>query len=395
MIRDKQASLLQLITICLFAISTQEVIAQGELALSLQDFESVTLIAPDIRAEHVLLPVQILHADWQLELTQNKYLLEALSIEQQQSFLESDDRFYKGTVTGKPYSWVRLSWLNGHWEGGFFDGESIYLIDQAMPLLDALTRVPTTDTILYKLNDLNLPWPVDAGGVDMGYQGVRSTDSKVLNPLTNRFGGTTIQQLLLTIVTDTQFNNIHDTNVGSVVASRINFIDGIYANQVGVSIGLGHLEQLTNNSTLTSTDPEVLLDQFGDFILTGAGNNIPQGGTTHLFTGRNIDGTTVGIAYLGVICSGMFGFGINQDVTNSTTSALIIAHELGHNFDAPHDGEDACISEPFNGIMNPSINGSEQFSNCSLQQMAPELASANCLIETEDTILITGFEINE
>ena len=44
--------------------------------------------------------------------------------------------------------------------------------------------------------------------------------------------------------------------------------------------------------------------------------------------------------------------------------------------------------------MNPFINGVEQFSDCSLAQMAPEVAGAGCLVEAIDSQLVfdDGFE---
>src|SRR4029077_9346693 len=61
-------------------------------------------------------------------------------------------------------------------------------------------------------------------------------------------------------------------------------------------------------------------------------------------------------------------------------SALIAAHELGHNFNAPHDGEaGACSSTPQTFLMAPTINMSSQFSSCSLQQMQARIQTAQCL----------------
>jgi hypothetical protein len=59
---------------------------------------------------------------------------------------------------------------------------------------------------------------------------------------------------------------------------------------------------------------------------------------------------------------------------------LIAAHELGHNFNAPHDGEPgACVSTPQTFLMAPQINFSNQFSQCSLQQIQARIKTAQCL----------------
>ncbi|MGH8308590.1 MAG: M12 family metallo-peptidase, partial [Steroidobacteraceae bacterium] len=59
------------------------------------------------------------------------------------------------------------------------------------------------------------------------------------------------------------------------------------------------------------------------------------------------------------------------------------AHEIGHNFDAPHDGDTgaACASTPQSFLMAPRLNGSQQFSSCSIDQMARLATSGWCLAD--------------
>jgi hypothetical protein len=107
-------------------------------------------------------------------------------------------------------------------------------------------------------------------------------------------------------------------------------------------------------------------------------------GLTHLFTGRNIDGRVVGMAYVNAVCSRRFGASLSESTTAPSFSALIAAHEIGHSFGAPHDGESgsACATTPQDFLMAPRINGSQQFSACSLAQMQPRLEAASCLNST-------------
>src|SRR5690606_13533455 len=103
--------------------------------------------------------------------------------------------------------------------------------------------------------------------------------------------------------------------------------------------------------------------------------------------GRNLDenegstGQLVGIANIGVVCSARFGVALTQATLGQFSSALVAAHEIGHNFGAPHDGEPGsdCEHEPAHFLMAASVTGSRQFSQCSLEQMAPAVAGATCL----------------
>jgi len=102
---------------------------------------------------------------------------------------------------------------------------------------------------------------------------------------------------------------------------------------------------------------------------------------THLWTGKNLDGSTVGNAIESALCQPMFGAALSQGGTNPAFEALIAAHEIGHNFGAPHDGEagSACESTPGGFLMAPIIGNSSEFSACSIQQMQADIATASCI----------------
>ncbi len=63
-------------------------------------------------------------------------------------------------------------------------------------------------------------------------------------------------------------------------------------------------------------------------------------------TGRNLETQTVGIAYISGLCSAEFGTSLSQSGLDTMRAALIAAHEIGHNFGAPHDGEGNCATTP-------------------------------------------------
>ena len=58
---------------------------------------------------------------------------------------------------------------------------------------------------------------------------------------------------------------------------------------------------------------------------------------THTHRGFDLNGGTIGIAFIAAICSGS-SVSVTQDGGRSLTSVVVTAaHELGHNFNMFHD----------------------------------------------------------
>ena len=318
----------------------------------------------------------------------NNRLITKLPKNQREKIL-AEYSLFRGKLDGHNDSWVRLTQVRGQWSGMIWDGEEIYLIDAMHVMAQSLTAAPSTKRTehgIYRLSDTRDLGTTSCGLGDPGVPNKPINDYKALLQELREFVPAQAEgasfNLNMAVVADVQFSDIQQNNFGTpadaAVIARMNVVDGIYSEQVGVQISLVEIRELAQNGSLTSTSASTLLNQFGEFT---SSSSFTHPGIAHLFTGRELNGSTVGIAFLSSLCSSRFGVGVNEIQGGGTAGALVVAHELGHNFGAPHDnqGGSACSSTPGNFLMNPFINGSDQFSQCSLDQIQPVVNGASCI----------------
>ncbi len=163
-------------------------------------------------------------------------------------------------------------------------------------------------------------------------------------------------------------------SVASRVESVFNTMNVQYERDVAITHTISAMRVRTSsNQPYTQTDAGNLLNQF---VNEWRANEV---GTprdiAHLFTGKNINQGTIGIAYLGVFCNADFGYGLVQSDFNGTFSCAtdLSAHELGHNWDADHCN---CTSN----TMNPFITCANVFHpSLTIPAILAHRDSRNCL----------------
>lgn len=177
----------------------------------------------------------------------------------------------------------------------------------------------------------------------------------------------------------------HGEQSNAVIASIINSAEAMYDRQLGIRFRIVKQHVYTTSSPYTSTDSGALLRMF-----TGNSanrTNLGSGGGSfdddvdlkHLFTGKDMDGSVIGIAYIGTVCvAPSLAYGITQDYIDGANFG-IFAHELGHNFGAFHDVSDR------GGLMYPSISlpPSDRFSDVSLNEISEHLSRNGSCISRE------------
>jgi len=161
-----------------------------------------------------------------------------------------------------------------------------------------------------------------------------------------------------------------ETRINSV----INSLNVQYENEVMLRHEITTIiVRSSSNDPYTSTDAETLLYEFGNEWNNNQGS-IPRD-VAHLFTGKNIQNGTIGIAWLGVICYTSSAYGLVQsDCCGSfgcTTD--LSAHELGHNWGASHQ------NSPSYNTMYPSIQCANLFITATETEITNYANSINCL----------------
>lgn len=142
----------------------------------------------------------------------------------------------------------------------------------------------------------------------------------------------------------------------------------------------------SGNPWSASTDPNTLLDSYSCWAGSGYSEQLNCTGQNgfgvahdvgELWTNRNIDGSTVGIAWGGTVCNSMFKYSVDQHFTTDLQSLrVLIAHECGHNFGASHDASTSSAAY----IMEPSVDGSATtFSSVSQTAINADLPYFTCL----------------
>lgn len=299
-------------------------------------------------------------------------------------------QLYRGHIDGAAQSWVRVALADGQLRGMLWDGAELYIIEPVTMLRDSLparTSVEGDATAIFRLADVAMKPGATSCGTDTTANARTGDDaySSLLqelkrSPVIMQAAGAS-RRLEISALGDGLFLNRFATEprARAEILQRLNYVDGIFSSQLGVEIQVPSID--IDDSLPTTLSASSLLNELAN--LRKRSPNLYSRGLTHLFTGRDLEGATVGIAFLDELCDRQFGAGLSEASGRSLWSeSLIAAHEIGHNFGAVHDGDqaEACAGTPSNQfLMAPSINGSDKFSACSLGLMQPKAAAASCI----------------
>ncbi len=298
----------------------------------------------------------------------------------------SDARAYRGELRGVPESWVRLVISSAGVSGVIWDGANLFGVE---PTADA-------EVAMFRAADVVVP----AGTMSCGMHAPVDNAAVMFAELAGEtpeigFAAGATVNMNLGIVSDPEFGVLY-ADPEAAMMTRVNNVDGIYSEQLGIQLTVERVDVFDDAASDPFSDTvmaEDLLEELSYFRADTPEQDAQ--GLTHLFTGRDLDGSTVGVAYIGAICAQRspfnptgpsFGVGLTQanfGPAGALLESLIAAHEIGHNFGAPHDGEagDVCEDEPATGfIMAAALDvNADDFSQCSIDVITDAIPGASCI----------------
>ncbi len=340
-------------------------------------------IADSEQDPHSTLSFDALGQRFELELEPNQRLLQHMD----NGELPSNVSIYRGQLVGQRGSWARIVIADGVPTGMIWDGQEML----ALELADGSAQPE-----IYRLRDT---W-VEPGTMSCGTGGEATTLAAAyatitdeISPIVARAEGA-IDEIRIGLVADFEFTQSMGDSVEADMLTRINNVDGIFSEQLDLQITVDHVDVFDEaDDPFTLSEAGELLDELVEYRrVTPEQNSL---GLTYMFTGRTLDGSTVGIAYLGTVCNSRVAASLGEGRRGVTTDSLIAAHEIGHNFGAEHDGEadSPCEATTGDWIMSPRVSSVDQFSTCSINTMRPNIDRASCvnpLPETDVSISLSG-----
>lgn len=242
---------------------------------------------------------------------------------------------YRGTVEGYPNSRVAV----GIWDGGvrgmlWLDSTSpAWCID---PLVEVDPTAPAAKHVVFRETDM----------VSQGHCGTPSVGGVAT---TGHPGGVDVLELAeIAIECDQYYMSRRGNNTTTAqnnVTTIMNAVDVIYARDVDITYTITQFFFSVGTDPYNAgsgVDGGTLLGRFAAYW--GAARGGVQRDVAHLFSGRNFNGGTLGVAYLRGICNFGNGYGVTDhfSITSTVGRTALVAHELGHNWGSGHCSGSTC-----------------------------------------------------
>lgn len=341
--------------------------------------------------------------------------------------IAASDRFYSVQVANEPESAGRLAYIGGQWQGMLLRDGNMYALNDITQDRDQLLDVARYGAQTLSA-DLSLGQCGSAPALSQPLSSpaannitVSSLNAQAQSLNYNQFCLERVDGICLvaelTVVFDTAFETRFGSDYQASAIAIMEDLDLLYRNNFNIvfnklNMAFGNGDQFTD-STNAVTLLNDITDQ-RDKSSTAAFDPNRQS-ILHVITGREFDGDTIGVAWqpgyinfpipeTPLLCSGQ-AIGTSQVYTSSSDmviyTALIVAHEIGHNFGFAHDGvsgegADSCSATRY--IMGEVLSRHmSDFSSCStdaLKGNLSKLSSINACFDYPTDHAISAYSCN-
>jgi hypothetical protein len=310
---------------------------------------------------------------------------------------DATTRTFRGIAPGFPDSEARFSLRDGAVEGVILTPGEWYYFE---PLQNFSRNSDPGEMVVYRRSDIRLE-ALGVCGTTLAHRIGEAREYVESLALAAAAGMNTAQ-----VATEADYEYV--TASGGAAAANatildvLNQVDGIYSTELSVSLQVIYQHAWsTADDPYTSTSASTMLGEFRDHWNTNFYTTPFD--LAHMWTGKDMDGSTIGIAYLSVVCDARtYSYGISQRFTSSPGKYILTAHEIGHNFGATHpDQAVPPQTECSNTIMNSSVGTGFSFCSFSRSEIATHVASnSSCLTagpaapSNLTAITVSGSQIN-
>ena len=277
---------------------------------------------------------------------------------------------YRGELLGQEGGSVRLTMDDEFLYGTIQQGKILYFIE---PVHYFQPDAPKDQFVIYKEGDV-IPYE----GNFCGAHEMHEHKDEFLPPMDANPQKVTglCYEVDIAIASDGLMFNSY----GSIPAVEnhniavLNNVAGNWDDEFADEIVFIIVEQFVSTSPANdpwsnSTDAGVLLNSFTAWGPTGFAAVHDVGS---LWTARDFNGGTIGIAWLSAICTSLRYHCLEDFSVNAQLLRVLKSHELGHNFSANHDPSGTWI-------MSPTVNTSTQWSPASTAAINGYYPTRPCL----------------
>ena len=269
---------------------------------------------------------------------------------------------YRGILAGQPQTRVVAAVVGDQLVGGFEDKDGRWWIEEDGLGGQVLKHESEVEPCKGTCGTDDLPIFSDEE-FEEGFED--------LPELPSGFLGGLLDECQLACDMDYEFYQDYGGNSESKVNSDINNVNGFnYEPEVNVTHTITTLiiRSDTNDPYSTNNAGDLLGQVRSHWIGEQQG---VQRDLVQMFTGRNLAGSTIGVAYLDAICSTNIGYGLCETGFSTSCQTDLISHELGHNWGCQHidDGN----------TMNSSLTCSNNFSASSRSTIETTAATSGCI----------------